>query len=215
MTRRGKSPARPLLTAEARAIPMGGFEQARRLGHPYIGPEHWLLALVGADHPAAAALREHGVTPDRVEEQVVRLAGGGLFGDLDRNALAAVGIDFDVVRDRLAESLGQQALSRASNAAHRDPVVRWWDPRRPGPGVHANGVFLPHGLGAGQCFRNARAEQLARQGTQIDVGDLALGLLSVTQGLLPAVLSALGVSARDLRAAVAERGGETGEPPYA
>jgi Clp amino terminal domain, pathogenicity island component len=52
----------PLLTEEARAIPIGGFEHARRLGLPYVGCEHWLIALAGAGHPAGAALREHGVT---------------------------------------------------------------------------------------------------------------------------------------------------------
>jgi hypothetical protein len=45
------------------------------------------------------------------------------------------------------------------------------------------------------------------------VEDFALGLLSVTDGLLPAVLAALGVSAATLRAAVADACPATGEPP--
>jgi hypothetical protein len=40
-------------------------------------------------------------------------------------------------------------------------------------------------------------------------------VLSCTRGLVPPILAALGVSAQDLRAVVAERGGETGEPPCA
>lgn len=216
MIRRRRRPGLtfPLLTKEARAIPMGGFEQARRLGLPYVGCEHWLIALAGADHPAAAALRQHGVTPDRVEEQVVRLSGGGLFGDLDRNALAAVGIDVDAVRDRMTETFGLEALSRASHAARPRPIIGpRWDPRRPGPGVHANGVFLPHGPDVGQCLRNARAEQLARHDTQIGVELLALSLLSVTKGLVPPILAALGTPAATLRAAVADACRATGEPP--
>ena len=78
MIRRRRQMVAPLLTAEARAVPIAGFEYARRLGLPCVGCEHWLIALAGVDHPAAAALREHGVTPERVEEQVVRLSGGGL-----------------------------------------------------------------------------------------------------------------------------------------
>lgn len=216
--RRRKRPDVPLLTAQARAIQMGAFEHARRLGHPYVGCEHTLLTLAGASHPAAAALRERDVTPDRVEEQVVRLWGGGLFGDLDRNALAAVGIDVDVVREQMAASFGQQALAQASDAAHRDPAVPWWDPRRRGgPGVHADGVFLPHSPDVIQAFRSAVAEKQARQDTQIGVEHLALGLLSVTEGLVPPILSALGVSARELRAAIADRrgDGDGGEPPHA
>lgn len=215
--RRRRRPGRrtvPLFTAEARAIQIGGFEHARRLGLPYVGCEHWLIALAGADHPAGAALREHGVTPERVEEQAVRLAGGGLFGDLDRNALAAVGIDVDAVRDRMTETFGLEALSRASHAARPRPVIGpRWDPRRQGPGVHANGVFLPHGPDVGQCLRDSRAEQLARHDTQIGVEILALSLLSVTKGLVPPVLAALGTPAATLRVAVADACHATGEPP--
>ena len=216
MIRRRRRPGLtvPLLTEEARAIPMGGFEHARRLGLPYVGCEHWLIALAGADHPAAAALREHGVTPERAEEQAVRLSGGGLFGDLDRNALAAVGIDVDAVRDRMTETFGLEALSRASHAARPRAIIGpRWDPRRPGPGVHANGVFLPHGPDVRQCLRNARAEQLARHDTQIGVELLALSLLSVTKGLVPPILAALGTPAATLRAAVADACRATGEPP--
>lgn len=208
-------PAVPLLTDEARAIPMGGFEHARRLGHPYVGCEHWLLALAGTDHPAGAALREHGVTPERVEEQVVRLAGGGLFGDLDRTALAAVGIDVDAVRDRMTETFGLEALSRAGHAAGGRPVGRpRWDPRRQGgPGVHADGVFLPHSPDVIQCLLGARAEQQARHEAQIGVELLAFSLLSLTQGLVPPVLADLATPAAVLRSAVADACRATGEPP--
>jgi hypothetical protein len=214
MIRRRRRPAVPLLTAEARAIPMGGFEHARRLGLPYVGCEHWLIALAGADHPAAGALREHGVTPEGVEEQAVRLSGGGLFGDLDAEALAAVGIDVDAVRDRMTETFGLEALSRASHAARPRPIIGpRWDPRRPGPGVHANGVFLPHSPDVGQCLCNARAEQLARHDSQIGVELLATALLSVSKGLVPPILAALGTPAATLRAAVADACRATGEPP--
>jgi hypothetical protein len=213
--RRRRRPAVPLLTEEARAITIGGFEDARRLGLPYVGCEHWLIALAGIDHPAAAALREHGVTPDRVEEQAVRLAGGGLFGDLDRNALAAVGIDVDVVRDRMTETFGLEALSRAGRAARPRALSRpRWDPRRQGgPGVHANGVFLPHSSDVMQCLRSARAEQLKRGDAQIGVELIALSLLSVTKGLVPPILAALGTPTATLRAAVADACRATGEPP--
>lgn len=186
---------------------MGGFEHALRLGHPYLGCEHLLLALVRADHPAADVLREHGVTPERVAEQVDRLAGGGLFGDLDRNALAAVGVDVDAVRARMTESFGQEALNRASRAAHREPAVSRWDPRRKGGGggAYRDGVSLPHGPGMTQCLHNARLEEQARHDAQIGVEHLALGLLSATEGLVPPILSALGVSAPALRAAITDR----------
>jgi hypothetical protein len=74
-------------------------------------------------------------------------------------------------------------------------------------------VFLPHGPDVGQCLRNARAEQLARHDTQIGVELLALSLLSVTKGLVPPILAALGTPAATLSAAVADACRATGEPP--
>ena len=215
MIGRRRRPAVPLMTAEARAIQVYGFEHARRLGLPYVGCEHWLIALAAADHPAGAALREHGVTPERVEEEAARLAGGGLFGDLDGEALAAVGIDVDTVRDRMTQTFGLEALSRAGHAARPRAVSRpRWDPRRQGgPGVHANGVFLPHSPDVIQCLRSARAEQQARHDAQIGVELLALSLLSVTTGVVPPVLAALGTPAATLRAAVTDACRATGEPP--
>jgi len=67
-------------------------------------------------------------------------------------------------------------------------------------------VFLPAppGLGAGQILHHAHLEEQARQDPQIDVQHLALGMLSVTKGLAPAVLAALGASVPELRAALAE-----------
>ena len=72
--------------------------------------------------PAGAVPREHGVTPGRVEAEIVRLSGGGLFGDLDRGALAAVGVDIDAVRATTEASFGQEALTRAARAVHPKPA---------------------------------------------------------------------------------------------
>jgi hypothetical protein len=121
----------------------------------------------------------------------------------------------DAVRDRMTETFGLEALSRADHAARPRALSRpRWDPRRQGgPGVHANGVFLPHSPDTGQCLRNARAEQLARHDTQIGVELLALSQLSVTKGLVPPILAALGTPAATLRAAVADACRATGEPP--
>jgi len=218
MTRRGRRMTPPLLTKGAREVQMAAFEHARRLGHPYVGCEHTLLGLVGADHPAAAALRVHGVTPARVEEQVIRLWGGGLFGDLDSNALAAVGIDVDAVRTRMTETFSPEALSRAGDAVHpRGFGGSRWDPRprRVGPGMHVGGVFLPHSPDVIHMMRTAFAERDSRHDAQVGVDTLALGVLSCTTGLVPQVLAALGVSADVLRAAVTDRGRATGEPPSA
>jgi hypothetical protein len=115
--------------AEARAVVVHAQQHARRLGHHYIGGEHLLLAVASGDHPASAVLSAHGITPQYVEEEIVRRvglgaeavpeAGTGLFGSLDRDALASIGIDLDTVRARLEASFGSRALLRADEAARR------------------------------------------------------------------------------------------------
>jgi ATP-dependent Clp protease ATP-binding subunit ClpA len=192
------------MTPDACAVAIGAYEHAIRLGHRYLGGEHFLLALASAGQPAGAVLRDHGVTPERVEGEIVGLAGGGLFGGLDRDALAAIGIDVDAVRTRIEASFRPGALIQAGQAAPRRPRLPRLNPRRVS-GAERDGVFLPHGPGGGQSLGNALREAQTRHGAQIGVEHLALGLLAVDEGLVPPILSALGVSAPALRAAILDR----------
>jgi hypothetical protein len=192
------------LTADARTIAMQAYEHATRLGHPYLGGEHFLLALSAAAQPAGAVLREHGVTPGRVEAEIVELAGGGLFGDVDRYALATVGVDIDAVRVATEAAFSPGALSQAARAARRDPGR--FSPRRRSGVFGPHGVFLPHGPGAGQALLGARREAQARHPAgPAGPEDLALGILAVSEGLVPTVLSRLAVSVPALSAAIAAR----------
>ena len=67
-------------TSEARTLVALASEHARRLGHRYVGGEHILLAVVSAGHPASDVMRALGVTPELVEEEIVRRAGLGAGG---------------------------------------------------------------------------------------------------------------------------------------
>jgi hypothetical protein len=129
---------------DARTLIAQAAEHARRLGHRYVGGEHILLATVSAGAPASAVMRARGLTPELVEEEIVRRVGlgigAGLFAGLDRDALATIGIDLDAVRARIEASFGPQALTSAAQAAHqgrtrhpglRPPrTVRGWRRRR-------------------------------------------------------------------------------------
>jgi ATP-dependent Clp protease ATP-binding subunit ClpA len=190
-------------TEDANAIVVQAYEHAIRLGHPYLSGEHFLLTLAAASQPASAVLREHGATPERVEAEIVRLSGSGLFGDLDRDALATVGVDIDAVRATTEASFGQEALTRAARAVHREP--RWSGPR-PAAFNGRDGAFLPLGPGAGQALQRARREAQARHATQpAGVEDLALGILAISEGLVPQVLSGLGMSGPALSTAILDR----------
>jgi hypothetical protein len=225
-------------TADARTVVVHAQEHARRLGHPYIGCEHLLLAAASSDQPAGAVLREQGITPEHVEEEIVRRAGLGgasLFGDLDRDALSAIGIDLDAVRARIEESFGPEALIRAAGARNCGPrpsrlnprravppglLRRWRRRRRPVPagsvpGPPASGRYeasgavvrghLPFTARAKQSLESSVWEAQARHDQQIGVEHLALGLIRIDGGLVAPILLALGTSGPALRAAILDR----------
>jgi hypothetical protein len=226
-------------TGDARTVVVHAQEHSRRLGHRYIGCEHLLLAVVSTGQPASAVLRENGLTPEHVEVEIVRLAGLGagasLFADLDRDALASIGIDLDAVRARIEAAFGPEALTRAGRAIQCGPRPsrlnprralppslvrrwrRWRRARRPviAPAAPATGLYqatgprspghIPFTPGAKKTLANAVREAQARQDTYIGVEHITLGLVAIDSGLVPPILSALGASATTLRAAVLDR----------
>jgi len=106
---------------DAKVTVVEAQRHARRLGHNYIGGEHLLLSAVSQPSRASAILAAHGITAEYVEGEITRRVGAGagagagsdLFGSLDRDALAAIGIDLDTVRARVEASFGMHALARA------------------------------------------------------------------------------------------------------
>ena len=61
------------LAPETQSVLEQAVEEARRLGHHYIGTEHILLGLVRGEGPAKDVLRKLGVTPDQVRRQTRRV----------------------------------------------------------------------------------------------------------------------------------------------
>jgi ATP-dependent Clp protease ATP-binding subunit ClpA len=211
-------------TGDARAAVAGAQEHARRLGHRYIGCEHLLLAAVSTSGPAAAALREHGITPQAVETEIARLIGLGqpasLFSALDQEALAAVGIDLDAVRARVEAAFGPGAFTPAAPAACRGNRPAWPKDsmtqllrrrkrsRAAGPdaspGAYLTG-HLPFTPCAKKSLQRSVREALQLGQSYIGVEHLTLALLAMDQGAVPPILSALGASPATLRAAILDR----------
>lgn len=215
-------------TGGARAAVVQAQEQARRLGHRYIGCEHLLLAAASAAAPAASALREHGVTPNAVEAAIVRLIGRGetddLFSALDREALATIGIDLMAVRDRIEATFGPGALTRVAPAAClgnrpawlRSPIPRLLRRRRrcragshqrstPGQRPADQAGHLPFTPRAKKSLENARREAAARHDSYVGIEHLTLALVAMETGSVPPILSALGTSPATLRTAILSR----------
>ena len=61
------------LAPETQQVLEQAVEEARRLGHHYIGTEHILLGLVRGEGPAMDVLRKLGITPDQIRRQTRRV----------------------------------------------------------------------------------------------------------------------------------------------
>ena len=110
---------------EARIAVTQAADIARELGHREVGPHHLLLGLLANPRGAAyAALTEHGLRLDAARDLVARSHADGRRScrrarpggptspqtsayDDDREALRAIGIDLDRVRDAVRDNLGQ------------------------------------------------------------------------------------------------------------
>jgi len=224
-------------TDDARQVLVQAQAAARRLGHDFIGCEHLLLATASTGTPASLVLRDQGVSPERIEKEILHILGPGrtadLLGGLDREALASIGIELDVVRTRLEAAFGPDALARAVPACHRNrrpawrkgPVAELMRRRRrrrargsaaPRPGPARRGHARPFpGAGPGghipftprakKSLERSLREAVALKDNHIGVQHLALALLTMNEGTVPVILSALGASNTALRAAILDR----------
>src|SRR5215218_4733190 len=66
-------PNRVELAADTQQVLEHAVEEARRLGHHYIGTEHILLGLIRVDSTAMEVLRRLGVTPDQIRRETRRV----------------------------------------------------------------------------------------------------------------------------------------------
>jgi ATP-dependent Clp protease ATP-binding subunit ClpA len=207
-------------TDDARSAVAQAQDHARRLGHSWIGCEHLLLALVSGSSPAAVALRAQHVTPEGVEEQIVRLLGFGGAPGLDRDALAAIGIDLDQVSAAIEATFGKDALTRAgvrTAHAHRKyfrlrrrrascrrgrPAVR--PQRTEGSGSALTG-HLPFTARAKKVLECSLRESQARHDGYLGAEHLALALVGIRDGIVPRILYALGTSPAALISAITDR----------
>jgi ATP-dependent Clp protease ATP-binding subunit ClpA len=156
-------------TQQARHVWVLTQQEAERLHHHYVGPEHLLLGLLRHhDNQAARVLCAHGLDLETVRGEVGRLVARGLLPaprPSDDALLASLGIDPVAVRRRLRESFGTQAVNQATHRVRtrpRDAVP--WPPMGGTP------------LLAKRVFRLAFEEAVAR-GQEVGPAHLLLGLL--------------------------------------
>jgi ATP-dependent Clp protease ATP-binding subunit ClpA len=161
-------------------------DEAIAFRHDWIGSEHVLLALLGRDDDAGRALRGLGLTLAGAREDTRRIVGEGPAPEaaFDADALDAIGIDLQAVRQRAEATFGEGALERASRRRGRCG-----------------------GAGFGVAPRLKRALESARQeaerrGTRLGAADVALALAEQRDSVAARILDGCGISPEHLRAAL-------------
>jgi ATP-dependent Clp protease ATP-binding subunit ClpA len=173
---------------EARQVVVNAREEAGRLHHGFIGPEHLLLALSASDDTQAGqALAALGLDAPALRDRVTALTSG-TDPKLDADALAGLGIDLDTVRRAAEASFGPGALDRDSQAL-----------RRPG------GVRMPFTPRAKKVLELALRNAVKRHDTQISTGHMLLGIMDQHDSAALRILREAGVDADRLRQELASR----------
>jgi ATP-dependent Clp protease ATP-binding subunit ClpA len=172
---------------EARQAIVLAQQEAAELRHGWIGTEHLLLGVLRTDGGGARLLNDLGVELAPVREDVVRMIGRG-EEDIDRDALATLGIDLDAVRERVEKAFGAGALSRRGGC--RGGTFGGHTPFTP-RAKKALELTLREGIALGA--RDLRAEHLV------------LGLLREGDGVAAQLLRVRGLALDEVRARVAGR----------
>src|SRR3954453_18867659 len=165
-------------TNEARQAVAGAQSEAQRLHHRHICTEHLLLALLTQDTASTPGLFRYGLTHHGVPNPNRAPRGGE---DLGADARTTLGIDLDVVRDRVEATFGPGAL---------DAVGR----RGEVPSGH-----IPFSPRAKKVLELSLREAIAMKSKSIRDGHIALGLLREGEGPAMKVPADRGIGLTELR----------------
>ena len=197
----------------AREIVVGAQEEARSLGHDWIGTEHLLLAALRLpEEPGAATLVRLGVSAESCRAAVAGVVGGAegdALGPQDAEALKAFGIDLDEIRRRAENAFGDGAL----DAPARDPEAgaprrrRFLKRvRRESPGSLGVPEAVPGPSGhirftgrAKKALELSLREAVARKDRRIGVEHLVLALLRGDDKISQGLFQQLGVAPKETR----------------
>ena len=176
--------------AGARATVAAARDEARALGHGWIGTEHLLLGVLRtAGYRAVEELARAGLTADVVREEIRRRVGPG-----DADALRAIGIDLDAVRARVEATFGPGSLD-----APRRPARSRRRARHRFVAAPCHPGFTPR---AKKTLELALRHAVRLRSDRITPDHVVLGVLTEGQGVAVRVLVERGVELARLRARI-------------
>lgn len=95
-------------------------DEARRLGHGYVGTEHLVIAVAATGGRGGEAIRAQGTSSETLRAELIVLFEASTWNRYvpDEDALSAVGVDVAEVRARAEAEFGPDALPmRVGNPA--------------------------------------------------------------------------------------------------
>lgn len=141
-------------TPSARQVMELADQEADRLHHNYVGPEHVLAGITShGDSPAARVLRGRGLDAEAVRAELDRLVEQGiLLGPYrdDHELLRTLGVDLGAIQRIVEETFGSAAVEQAARRVARRP---WW--RGGGTGREPPWPPLPTPTGKGMEAQRA------------------------------------------------------------
>jgi ATP-dependent Clp protease ATP-binding subunit ClpA len=165
-------------TERARWVVSNANAEANDFGHPYVGSEHLLLAMLKDTGLANGVLTGAGLTYGGVRTLLRQALGPSPLGPEDAEALSAIGIDLDAVLAKMAETFGDDAR-----------------------GSRPPGQRVPFGPRSKKVLGLSLREALAHRHNYIGTEHILLGLIRDGDGLGARLIVDSGVQLADLRAA--------------
>ena len=184
--------------ADTRAVLEAGFDEARGMGHGWLGTEHLLVAL--AHHRAMLPEPVAQLLPS---EDAVRSALLSHLGERpplpQGELLATLGIDLDKVRAAVRRTFGAEAVERLRRPVHQ-PWQPWRRPTRACTSLLAGQVnVMPR---VKRSLELASRDADRRHRPAIDPAGLLLGMVEVEGSMSNRLLLEVGVPPGDIRVAL-------------
>ena len=173
------------------------LEEARRLGHNYLGTEHLLLALVGHRELLPESLAVMLPDDAAVLSAVLDTIGAEPTAQ-DAELLKVVGIDLDEVRSAVRHTFGADALDRLRRRRVHQPWQPWRRPTRRCFSLLAGGMSVAPRVK--QALDRGLLDATRRQRDGIDPAALLLGMLEVQGSMSNELLRRTGVDLDGLHA---------------